>query len=127
MHTGSGRCSIFAMRTTSNYLPRLASAARRVQGPRSGTFRKLDTETWRRSLRVVAVLMWSTPFPPVYDSEMLPATIVVQLTKPTSSAPVGLNLVNGDEASSPPVLVEVRGLAAWSKCHLTSAELRSCA
>ena len=44
MHTGSGRCSIFAMRTTSNYLPRLASAARRVQGPRSGTFRKLDTE-----------------------------------------------------------------------------------
>ena len=43
MHTGSGRCSIFAMRTTSNYLPRLASAARRVQGPRSGTFRKLDT------------------------------------------------------------------------------------
>ena len=71
--------------------------------------------------------MWSAPFPPVYDSEMLPATIVVQLTKPTSSAPVGLNLVNGDEASSPPVLVEVRGLAAWSKCHLTSAELRSCA
>ena len=69
-------------------------------------------------MRVVAVLMWSTPFPPVYDSEMLPATIVVQLTKPTSSAPVGLNLVNGDEASSPPVLVEVRGLAAWSKCHL---------
>ena len=44
MHTGSGRCSIFAMRTTSDYLPRLASAARRVQGPRSGTFRKLDTE-----------------------------------------------------------------------------------
>ena len=43
MHTGSGRCSIFAMRTTSNYLPRLASAARRVQGPLSGTFRKLDT------------------------------------------------------------------------------------
>jgi len=43
MHTGSGRCSIFAMRTTSDYLPRLASAARRVQGPRSGTFRKLDT------------------------------------------------------------------------------------
>ena len=32
------------MRTTSDYLPRLASAARRVQGPRSGTFRKLDTE-----------------------------------------------------------------------------------
>ena len=45
MHTGSGRCSIFAMRTTSDYLPRLASAARRVQGPRSGTFRKLEPET----------------------------------------------------------------------------------
>ena len=91
------------------------------------SFRLLSPQTWTEVCRVVAVRMWSTPFPPVYDSEMLPATIVVQLTKPTSSAPVGLNLVNGDEASSPPVLVEVRGLAAWSKCHLTSAELRSCA
>ena len=56
--------------------------------------------------------MWSAPFPPVYDSEMLPATVVVSLTKPTSSAPVGLNLVNGSDAISPPVLgEEVRGLA----------------
>ena len=56
--------------------------------------------------------MWSAPpFPPVYDSEMLPATVVVTITKPTSSAPVGLNLVNGSDAISPPVLEEVRGLA----------------
>ena len=40
--------------------------------------------------------------------------IVVQLTKPTSSAPVGLNLVNGGDASSPPVLKEVCGLALAS-------------
>ena len=37
--------------------------------------------------------------------------VVVQLTKPTSSAPVGLDLVSGGDASSPPVLKEVRGLA----------------
>ena len=60
---------------------------------------------------VRAAGMWSAPFPPVYDSEMLPATVVVTLTKPTSSAPVGLNLVNGSDAISPPVLEEVRGLA----------------
>ena len=42
--TSRGRCSIFAMHTASDYLPRLARAARRVhQGPRTGTFRKLDT------------------------------------------------------------------------------------
>jgi hypothetical protein len=35
--------SVFAMRTASDYLPRLARAARRVQGPRSGPFRKLGT------------------------------------------------------------------------------------
>ena len=55
--------------------------------------------------------MWSAPFPPVYDSEMLPATIVVQLTKPTSSAPVGVDLVGGGDASSPVVLKEAKGLA----------------
>ena len=36
--------SVFAMRTASDCLePRLARAARRVQGPRSGPFRKLGT------------------------------------------------------------------------------------
>ena len=44
MRTGSGRCLIFAMQMASDYLARLTRAARRVQGPRSGTFRKLDTE-----------------------------------------------------------------------------------
>ena len=43
MRTRSGRCLVFAMRTASDYLPRLARAARRVQGPRSGPFRKLGT------------------------------------------------------------------------------------
>ena len=37
--------------------------------------------------------------------------VVVQLTKPTSSAPVGVDLVGGGDASSPVVLREVRGLA----------------
>ena len=37
--------------------------------------------------------------------------VVVQLTKPTSSALVGVDLVNGGDASSPPVLKAVRGLA----------------
>ena len=36
--TRSGRCSSFAMRTASDYLPRLARAARRVQRPRRGFF-----------------------------------------------------------------------------------------
>ena len=38
-------CSIFAMQTASDYLHRLARAARRVQGPRSGRFGRLDTGT----------------------------------------------------------------------------------
>ena len=42
MRTGSGRCLIFAMQMASDYLARLTRAARRVQGPRIGTFRKLD-------------------------------------------------------------------------------------
>ena len=49
MRTESGRCLIFAMQMVSGYLARLARAARRVQGPRSGTFRKLeprDTHSW---------------------------------------------------------------------------------
>ena len=37
------RCSIFAMHTASGQLPRVARAARRAQGPRGGTFGKLDT------------------------------------------------------------------------------------
>ena len=37
--------------------------------------------------------------------------VVVQLTKPTSSAPVGVDLVSGGDASSPPVLKAVKGLA----------------
>ena len=44
MRTGIGRCLIFAMQMALDYLARLTRAARRVQGPRSGTFRKLDTE-----------------------------------------------------------------------------------
>ena len=35
--------------------------------------------------------------------------VVVQLTKPTSSAPVGVDLVSGGDASSPPQLKEARG------------------
>ena len=42
MRTESGRCLIFAMQVVSGYLARLARAARRVQGPRTGTFRKLE-------------------------------------------------------------------------------------
>ena len=34
-HTRSGRCSIFEMQTASDYLLRLARAARRVHGPRT--------------------------------------------------------------------------------------------
>ena len=45
MRTESGRCLIFAMQMVSGYLARLARAARRVQGPRSGTFRKLEPRT----------------------------------------------------------------------------------
>ena len=45
MRTESGRCLIFAMQMVSGYLARLARAARRVQGPRSSTFRKLEAET----------------------------------------------------------------------------------
>ena len=41
-HGESGRCLIFAMQMVSGYLARLARAARRVQGPRTGTFRKLE-------------------------------------------------------------------------------------
>ena len=37
MCTGRGRCLIFAMQMASDYLPRLARAARH-----NGTFRKLD-------------------------------------------------------------------------------------
>ena len=37
--------------------------------------------------------------------------VVVQLTKPTSSAPVGVDLVGGGDASSPVVLKEAKGLA----------------
>ena len=53
MRTESGRCLIFAMQMVSGYLARLARAARRVQGPRRGTFRKLHkfllafTPAWR--------------------------------------------------------------------------------
>ena len=36
-----GLCNAHCLRLL--YLPRLARAARRVQGPRSSTFRKLDT------------------------------------------------------------------------------------
>ena len=46
MRTGSGRCLIFAMQMASDYLARLTRAARRVQGPRSGTFGK----SWTREL-----------------------------------------------------------------------------
>ena len=42
MRTRRRRCLVFATHTASNYLPRLARAARRVQGPRTGTFRKLE-------------------------------------------------------------------------------------
>ena len=52
---------------------------------------------------------YAAVFPPVHDSEMLPATLVVQLTKPTQGAPIGLHLVNGRDASSPPVLKDVQG------------------
>ena len=45
MRTRRRRCLVFATHTASNYLPRLARAARRVQGPRSSTFRKLEAET----------------------------------------------------------------------------------
>ena len=45
MRTESGRCLIFAMQMVSGYLARLARAARRVQGPRSGTFRKLEPDS----------------------------------------------------------------------------------
>ena len=37
--------------------------------------------------------------------------VVDQLAKPTSSAPVGVDLVSGGDASSPPVLKAVRGIA----------------
>ena len=37
--------------------------------------------------------------------------VVVQLTKPTSSAPVGVDLASSGDASAPPVLKAVRGLA----------------
>ena len=42
MRTRRRRCLVFATHTASDYLPRLARAARRVQGPRSSTFRKLE-------------------------------------------------------------------------------------
>ena len=42
------------------------------------------------------------------DANKMSANIVVvQLTKPTSDAPVGVDLVNGGDASSPPVLKAV--------------------
>ena len=41
MRTRRRRCLVFATHTASDYLPRLTRAARRVQGPRSGPFRKL--------------------------------------------------------------------------------------
>ena len=41
MRTRRRRCLVFATHTASNYLARLARAARRVQEPRSSTFRKL--------------------------------------------------------------------------------------
>ena len=46
MRTGSGRCLIVAMRLASLYLPGLARAVRRVQGPRSRTFRKFACYMW---------------------------------------------------------------------------------
>ena len=42
MRTRRGRCSIFAVHPASGQQPRLARAARRAQGPRSGHFGKLD-------------------------------------------------------------------------------------
>lgn len=75
---------------------------------------------------------YAAVFPPVHDSEMLPATLVVQLTKPTQGAPIGLHLVNGRDASSPPVLKDVQGrhaTAAPRRCpsaptpHRTDATL----
>ena len=38
------RCLVFAVLPASGQLPRLARAARRAQGRRKGTFRKLDAK-----------------------------------------------------------------------------------
>jgi hypothetical protein len=42
-HEERALLKIFAMQSGSDYLPWIARAARRVQGPCSGTFRKLGT------------------------------------------------------------------------------------
>ena len=57
MCTGSGRCLIVAMQMASDYLPRLARAARRVQGPRRGTFRKLDPGAATALAKVTGVIV----------------------------------------------------------------------
>ena len=49
--------------------------------------------------------------------------VVVQLTKPTSSAPVGVDLVSGGDASSPPLLKEARGRMQPSDLLLSVNEL----
>jgi len=58
MRTRRMRCLIFATHTASDCLPRLARAARRVQGPRHGTFRKLEPGDFQHSART-AKCRWS--------------------------------------------------------------------
>ena len=56
-HEERALLKIFAMQSGSDYLPWIARAARRVQGPCSGTFRKLGTARSSSSSLVVVLVI----------------------------------------------------------------------